>query len=83
MLKNIMLHKGDIVMARTEATYGKTLYVPNDEPAAYASFLIKISFDNSIMDNKFYWFLLELRCIGSKRINMCPLVGNRNLTLEQ
>ena len=51
-----MLHKGDIVMARTGATYGKTLHVPNDEPAAYASFLIKISFDNSIMDNKFYWF---------------------------
>ena len=55
-VEKYMLHKGDIVMARTGATYGKTLYVPNDEPAAYASFLIKISFDNSIMDNKFYWF---------------------------
>lgn len=55
-VEKYMLHKGDIVMARTGATYGKTLHVPNDEPAAYASFLIKISFDNSIMDNKFYWF---------------------------
>lgn len=55
-VERYMLHKGDIIMARTGATYGKTLYVPNDEPAAYASFLIKISFDNSIMDNKFYWF---------------------------
>lgn len=55
-VEKYMLHKGDIVMARTGATYGKTLHVPNNEPAAYASFLIKISFDNSIMDNKFYWF---------------------------
>ena len=55
-VEKYMLHKGDIVMARTGATYGKTLHVPNDEPAAYASFLIKISFDNSLMDNKFYWF---------------------------
>ena len=55
-VEKYMLHKGDIVMARTGATYGKTLHVPNDEPAAYASFLLKISFDNSIMDNKFYWF---------------------------
>ena len=55
-VEKYMLHKGDIVMARTGATCGKTLHVPNDEPAAYASFLIKISFDNSIIDNKFYWF---------------------------
>ena len=65
-VEKYMLHKGDIVMARTGATYGKTLHVPNDEPAAYASFLIKISFDNSIMDNKFYWFFTRTQMYWKK-----------------
>jgi type I restriction enzyme S subunit len=47
--------EGDLLMARTGATYGKTLYVPNDEPAIYASFLIKISLDNSMILNRYYW----------------------------
>lgn len=42
-------------MARTGATFGKTLYVPNDEPAVYASFLIKISLDNDVILNRYYW----------------------------
>ncbi|RFZ81017.1 hypothetical protein DS742_00040 [Lacrimispora amygdalina] len=49
------LHQGDLVMARTGATFGKTLYVPNDEPAVYASFLIKISLDNDVILNRYYW----------------------------
>lgn len=50
-----LLKKGDIVMARTGATYGKTLYFPDDTPAVYASFLIKIDLDNTKMLNRFYW----------------------------
>lgn len=51
-----VLHKGDIVMARTGATYGKTLYITDNTPAVYASFLIKISIDNTVLDSRFYWF---------------------------
>ena len=51
--------KGDLLMARTGATYGKTLYVPDDTPAVYASFLIKICLDNSIMLNRFYWHFAQ------------------------
>lgn len=47
---------GDILMARTGATYGKTLYVSTDEPAIYASFLIKINLDNTKVLNRYYWY---------------------------
>ena len=50
-----LLTKGDIVMARTGATYGKTLYFDSDFSSVYASFLIKIIPDNSILLNKYYW----------------------------
>ncbi len=57
--KKYLLHKGDIVMARTGATFGKTLYVPEDTPSVYASFLIKITLDNSKISNRFYWHFAQ------------------------
>ena len=53
--KNYLLEKGDLLLARTGATYGKTLYFEADEPAVYASFLIKIILDNSVIKNRYYW----------------------------
>ena len=53
--KKYLVKKGDLLLARTGATYGKTLYVPDDSPAVYASFLIKIELDNSIILNRYYW----------------------------
>ena len=50
-----LLHKGDLLMARTGATYGKTLYFTDNEPAVYASFLIKISLNSQILMNRYYW----------------------------
>jgi len=57
--KKYLLKKGDLLMARTGATYGKTLSVPDDSPAVYASFLIKIVLDNSKMLNRFYWHFAQ------------------------
>ena len=48
------LEKGDIVMARTGATYGKTLYFDSDEPSVYASFLIRI-IPNKTLNSRYYW----------------------------
>lgn len=42
-------------MARTGATFGKTVYITSDEPAIYASFLIKITPNNKEVLNRFYW----------------------------
>lgn len=53
--KKYLLSKGDLLLARTGATYGKTLYVPNDEKAVFASFLIKIELDNTKILNRYYW----------------------------
>ena len=53
--RKYLLKEGDLLMARTGATYGKTLYVPNDDPAIYASFLIKISPKEELLMNRYYW----------------------------
>lgn len=53
--KKYLLNYGDLLLARTGATYGKTLYFSSDIPAVYASFLIKITLDNNIISNRFYW----------------------------
>ena len=53
--KKYLLKQGDLLLARTGATYGKTLYIPDDQPAVYASFLIKIQLNNSVMLNRYYW----------------------------
>lgn len=54
-----LLSKGDILMARTGATFGKTLWIPNNERAVYASFLIKIQLDNSKILNRYYWHFAQ------------------------
>ena len=53
--KKYLVKKGDLLLARIGATYGKTLYVPDNSPAVYASFLIKIELDNSKISNRYYW----------------------------
>lgn len=52
--KKYILQKGDIIMARTGATYGKTLYFDEDIQAVYASFLIKI-IPNERLLSRYYW----------------------------
>ncbi len=42
--REYVVQPGDLLMARTGATYGKTMLVSSDEPAVYASFLIRIRF---------------------------------------
>lgn len=54
--KKYLLKKGDLLLARTGATYGKTLFFDSDEPAVYASFLIRIVFDNAVIRNRYYWY---------------------------
>lgn len=53
--RKYLVKEGDLLMARTGATYGKTLYVDTHEPAVYASFLIRIVPDNARVLNRYYW----------------------------
>ena len=57
--RKYLLNTGDLLMARTGATYGKTLYVPDDSPAVYASFLIKINLNNDVILNRYYWHFAQ------------------------
>ena len=53
--RKYLLNKGDLLLARTGATYGKTLYFDSNEPAVYASFLIKLTLDKNLIRNRYYW----------------------------
>lgn len=53
-VEKYFVKKGDLLMARTGATYGKTVYYDSDDNAVYASFLIKIS-PNPELNSRYYW----------------------------
>jgi type I restriction enzyme M protein len=53
--KAYLLQSGDILMARTGATFGKTLMYEGDVNSIFASYLIRISLDQKIMLPYFYW----------------------------
>jgi type I restriction enzyme M protein len=56
-----LLKKGDLVVARTGATYGKCLYFDdqNNVPSVYASYLIKLNLNNKKILNRFYWVFTQ------------------------
>ena len=53
------LKKNDLLMARTGATFGKTMIFEEEYPAIYAGFLIKLSFDEKIVNPKYYWHFAQ------------------------
>ncbi|MFM7428802.1 MAG: restriction endonuclease subunit S, partial [Flammeovirgaceae bacterium] len=53
--KQSLVTKDDILVARTGATYGKTMIFEEDYPAVFASFLIRLNFDKSKVYPKYYW----------------------------
>ena len=50
-----VLEKGDILVARTGATYGKTMIFEEDYPAVFASFLIRLRFSLKRVHPNYYW----------------------------
>lgn len=50
-----ILKKYDILVARTGATYGKTMIFEEDYPSVFAGFLIKINFPKKNIIPKYYW----------------------------
>ena len=62
--------KNDLLMARTGATYGKTMIFVEDYPAIYAGFLIKLSFDEKVINPKFYWHFAQSNLFWSQANNL-------------
>ena len=54
------LQMGDILVARTGGTFGKTMIFTEQYPAVFASFLIRIKFKINILE-KFYWYFSQTK----------------------
>lgn len=54
-----LVHPGDLLMARTGGTYGKCMLVSPGAPAVYASFLIRIQVDQSVVRPDYYWHFAQ------------------------
>jgi type I restriction enzyme M protein len=50
-----LLSKGDLLVARTGATFGKTMLFDEEYPAVFASYLIRLRFPESSLLPEFYW----------------------------
>ena len=57
--KQSLLNKGDILVARTGATFGKTMLFNEDYPAVFASFLIRLRFESNLILPRYYWVFAQ------------------------
>lgn len=57
--RHSLLSKGDILVARTGATYGKTMLFEEDYPAVFASYLIRLRFPEERVHPRFYWVFAQ------------------------
>jgi type I restriction enzyme M protein len=59
--KKYLIKKGDILVARTGATFGKTMIFTEDYPAVFASYLIRLQFDESKILPEYYWCFAQTK----------------------
>jgi len=53
--KDYILSKGDVLVARTGATYGKTYFFRENFKATYGGFLIRFLFNKRLISNSFFF----------------------------
>lgn len=54
-----LLVKGDILVARTGATFGKTMLFNEEYEAVFASFLIRLRFLKDRVNSRYYWVFAQ------------------------
>jgi type I restriction enzyme S subunit len=57
--ESYLLQQGDLLMARTGATYGKTMMFEENTTAVFASFLIRIRFQEGTVLPAYYWHFAQ------------------------
>lgn len=57
--KKSLLSKGDILVARTGATFGKTMLFEEEYEAVFASFLIRLRFSMERVNPRYYWVFAQ------------------------
>ena len=72
--RNYLVKYGDLLMARTGATYGKTLFIDTDEASAYASFLIKIT-PSEKLNSRYYWHFSKSELYWKQANNLVSKAG--------
>mgnify|MGYP000939727193 FL=1 len=72
--RNYLVKHGDLLMARTGATYGKTLFIDTDETSAYASFLIKITLSEKL-NSRYYWHFSKSELYWKQANNLVSKAG--------
>jgi type I restriction enzyme S subunit len=70
-----IVEPGDLLMARTGATFGKTMLATRDEPSVYASFLIRIRFTRSEILPAYYWHFAQSNLYWSQANAMVSTGG--------
>jgi type I restriction enzyme S subunit len=70
-----LVKRGDVLMARTGATYGKTVLIKDDISAIYASFLIRIRLNNEIILPSYYWHFAQSSFYWKQANNMVSKGG--------
>lgn len=72
--RNYLVKHGDLLMARTGATYGKTLFIDTAETSAYASFLIKIT-PSEKLNSRYYWHFSKSELYWKQANNLVSKAG--------
>ncbi len=54
-----LLAKGDLLVARTGATFGKTVLFEEEYPAVFASYLIRLRFPTDLVNPRYYWVFAQ------------------------
>ena len=54
-----LLSNGDILVARTGATFGKTMIFEENYPAVFASYLIRLRFSKKLVHPRYYWVFAQ------------------------
>ena len=57
--RKLLLSKGDVLVARTGATYGKTMLFREEYPAVFASYLIRLRFPEATVNPGYYWIFAQ------------------------
>lgn len=57
--RDYLVKPGDLLMARTGATFGKTMLIEKETSAVFASFLIRIRLDEHVMVPSYYWHFAQ------------------------
>lgn len=69
-----LVNYSDLLMARTGATYGKTLFIDTDDPSVYASFLIKIT-PKEVLNSRYYWHFSKSDLYWNQANNLVSKAG--------